>query len=150
MVKNRPANAGDLRDTVLIPGKIPWRRHGNPLQYSCLENPMDRGAWWVTVHRVAKSWTRLSQLGMHTPRRKGYGVLNISCSSAGSPPSLSTSIKSAALNILMTQKQYKHRLTEQSSTTREKRYDPCPHYQNNIWPHCEEKGVINRPTPLFN
>ena len=40
--------------------KIPWRGgHGNPLQYSCLENPMDRGNWWATVHRVAKSWTLL-------------------------------------------------------------------------------------------
>ena len=39
--------------------------HGNPLQYSCLENPMDRGAWQATVHRVAKSWTRLKQLCMH-------------------------------------------------------------------------------------
>ena len=41
-------------------GKIPWRRHGNPLQYSCLENPMDRGTWWATVHGVAESWTQLS------------------------------------------------------------------------------------------
>ena len=39
-------------------GKIPWKRHGNPLDYSCLENPMDRGAWWPTVHKAAKSWTR--------------------------------------------------------------------------------------------
>ena len=38
-------------------GKIPWRRHGNPFQYSCLKNPMDRGAWWATVHMVAKSGT---------------------------------------------------------------------------------------------
>ena len=46
----------------LIPGsqKSPGGRNGNPLQYSCLESPMDRGAWWVTVHGVAKSWTRLS------------------------------------------------------------------------------------------
>ena len=47
MVKNLPANAGDLRDGGLIPGseRSPEGRHGNPLQYSCLENPMDRGAW---------------------------------------------------------------------------------------------------------
>ena len=44
-------------------GKIPWRRNGNPLQYSCLKTPMDRGAWWATVHRVTKSQTQLS---MHT------------------------------------------------------------------------------------
>ena len=46
--------------------KVKWW-HGNPLQYSCLENPIDRGAWWATVHRVAKSWTWLKWLGMHTP-----------------------------------------------------------------------------------
>ena len=43
-------------------GKIPWRRKWHPFQYSCLENPMDRGAWWATVHRVTKSWTWLSDL----------------------------------------------------------------------------------------
>ena len=47
-------------------GKIPWRRHGNPLQYSYLGNPMDKGAWWATVHRVAKSRTRLKWLSVHT------------------------------------------------------------------------------------
>ena len=58
-VKNPPANAGDARDTGLIPGsgRSPGEGHGNPLQYSCLENPMDRGAWKVTVQRVANSWT---------------------------------------------------------------------------------------------
>ena len=47
MVKNLPADAGDLRDVSLIPGseRCPEGRHGNPLQYSCLENPLDRGAW---------------------------------------------------------------------------------------------------------
>ena len=45
---------------------IPGGVHGNPLQYSCLENPMDRGAWRATVHRVAKSWTRLKRLTTHT------------------------------------------------------------------------------------
>ena len=62
VVKNLPANAGDARDMGLIPGsgRFPGKGHGNPLQYFCLENPMDRGAWKATVHRVAKSWTRLS------------------------------------------------------------------------------------------
>ena len=46
-------------------GKISWRRAWWPLQYSCLENPTDRGAWWVTVHGVAKSWTRMKWLSMH-------------------------------------------------------------------------------------
>ena len=66
VVKNLLANAGDERDAGLIPGsgRSPGGRHGNPLQYSCLENSMDRGAWWVAVHRVAKSWTRLKQLSI--------------------------------------------------------------------------------------
>ena len=59
VVKNPSANAGDIRDAGSIPGsgKFPEGGHGNPLQYSCLENPMDRGAWRATVHRVAKSQT---------------------------------------------------------------------------------------------
>ena len=61
MVKNPPGNAGTLRDEGSIPGlaRSPGGGHGNPLQYSCLEIPMDRGAWWATVQRVKKSWTRL-------------------------------------------------------------------------------------------
>ena len=52
MIKNLPANAGNLRDAGLIPGsgRSPGERNGNPLQYSGLETPMDRGTWWVTVH----------------------------------------------------------------------------------------------------
>jgi len=59
VVKNPPANAGDVRDMGSIPrlGRSPGGGHGNPLQYSCLENLMDRGAWWATVHRLAKSQT---------------------------------------------------------------------------------------------
>ena len=55
VVKNLPANAEDVRDVGLIPGSGRSSRggHGNPLQYSCLENPMDRGAWWATVHSVS-------------------------------------------------------------------------------------------------
>ena len=59
MVKNLPANAGDL-DLSLGSGRSPGEGNGNPLQYSCLESSTDRGAWWATVHGVAKSWTRLS------------------------------------------------------------------------------------------
>ena len=57
VVKNLPANAGDLRDVVSIPGSGRSTGGGrdSPLQYSCLENPMDRGTWWATVHRIAKS-----------------------------------------------------------------------------------------------
>ena len=59
VVKNPPANAGDVRDAGSIPGsgRFPGGGHGNPLQYSCLENPMDRGAWWAIIHGVAKSQT---------------------------------------------------------------------------------------------
>ena len=56
VVKNPPANAGDIRDTGLILelGRSPGEGNGNPLQYFCLGNPMGRGIWWVTVHRIAK------------------------------------------------------------------------------------------------
>ena len=59
VVKNSPTNARDVRDTVLIPGsgRFPGGGHDNPLQYSCLENAMGRGAWWATVHGVTKNWT---------------------------------------------------------------------------------------------
>ena len=59
MVKNPLANAGDIRDAGLIPGpgRSPEEENGNPFQYSCLENPMNRIAWWATVHGVAKSQT---------------------------------------------------------------------------------------------
>ena len=61
VVKNLPAKAGDLRDMGLIPGsrRSPGGEHGKPLQYSCLENPMERGAWWAIVHRVEESRTQL-------------------------------------------------------------------------------------------
>ena len=57
MVKNLPANAGDMRDVGSILGsrRSPGVGNGNPLQYSYLENPMDKRAWWATVHRVAKN-----------------------------------------------------------------------------------------------
>ena len=59
MVKNLPASVGDVRDPGSVPGsgRSPGGGHGNSLEYSCLENPMDRGAWWATVHGVAKNWT---------------------------------------------------------------------------------------------
>ena len=60
--KESTYNAGDIKDTGLIPGlgRSPGEGNGNPLQSSCLENPMDRGAWWATVHGVTKSQTQLS------------------------------------------------------------------------------------------
>ena len=61
VVKKLSASTGDVRDVGLIPGsgRSPGERNGSPLQYSCLENPMDRRAWWATVHGVTKSQTRL-------------------------------------------------------------------------------------------
>ena len=57
-----------------------WRRNGNPLRYSCLENPVDRGAWWAAVHGVAQSRTRLKQLSMHACVGEGNGnPLRYSC-----------------------------------------------------------------------
>ena len=68
MVKNLPASAGDIRDVGSIPGsgRSSGGGQGNPLQYSCLESPMDRGTWQATVHRVAKSQSQLSDLA-HMP-----------------------------------------------------------------------------------
>ena len=65
MVKNPSANAGDAFSVPGL-GKSPGGEHGNPLQCSCLGNPMDRGAWRAPVHRVAKSWTQLKQFSTHT------------------------------------------------------------------------------------
>ena len=62
MVKNLPVHAGDTREVGLIPGsgRSPGVGNGNLLQYSCLENPMDRGTWRATVHGGTKNWTQLS------------------------------------------------------------------------------------------
>ena len=67
VAKNPTANAGEVRDPGSIPGsgRSPGGENDNRLQYSCLENPMDRETWWATVHRVAKSQTQLKQLNMH-------------------------------------------------------------------------------------
>ena len=68
VVKNLPAKVGDVREEVSIAGlgRSPGGGHGNPLQYSCLENPMDRGVWWATVHGVAQSQTQLKRLSTHS------------------------------------------------------------------------------------
>ena len=71
VVKHLPSNVGNLGS---IPGsrRSPGGGNGNPLQYSCLENPMDRGAWWATVHGVAKSWTRLSDFTFTFRKSQGW------------------------------------------------------------------------------
>ena len=94
--KEPTTNAGHAGDVGSIPGsgRSPGGGNGNPLQYSCLENPMDREAWWVIVHGVAKSWTRLKRL---SPAQHNLlwascgpaclpGVLRIKGEPAGSGP----------------------------------------------------------------
>ena len=72
VVKNLPVNAGNIRDVGSVPGlgRSSGGGHSNPLQYSCLENPMDRGTWRATAHRVARSQTQLKQLSMHVPKER--------------------------------------------------------------------------------
>ena len=67
MVKNLPTSVEDIREAGSVPGsgRCPGGGHGNPLQYSCLQNPMDRGAWRATVHGVAKSRTQRKQPSVH-------------------------------------------------------------------------------------
>ena len=67
VVKNLPANEGDIRDRGSIPelGRSSGGGHGNPLQYSCLENPMDRGAWRATIHGVAKTMYATEHARIH-------------------------------------------------------------------------------------
>ena len=67
VLKNPSASAGDVRDMGLIPGwgRSPGGGHGNPFQYSCLKHPMDWGAWWATVHSIAKNQTWLKRLSTH-------------------------------------------------------------------------------------
>ena len=76
VLKNPPGKVGVTGDTGLIPGsgRSLGVGNGNPLQHSCLGNPIDRGAWWVTVYGVAKSWTRLSE---HTYRRLRIDFLDL-------------------------------------------------------------------------
>ena len=76
VVTNPPADAGDIRDASLTPGLggSPGGGHGNPLQCSCLENPMDRGAWQATVRSVAKSRTQLSLHAHTSPALEAPGL----------------------------------------------------------------------------
>ena len=79
--KNLPDNEGDVRDTGSISrsGRSPGGGHGNPLQYSYLENPRDREVWRATVHRVAKSWTQLKRFIQETLQRKNKPCWQLTC-----------------------------------------------------------------------
>ena len=72
MVKNLHANAGDIKDAGSIPGsgRSPGEGNGNPLQCSGLENPMDRGSWWATVHEITNSQIRLKRMGMRQAQKR--------------------------------------------------------------------------------
>ena len=89
VVKNPPVNAGDIRDAGSVPGSggSPGGGHGDPLQYSCLENPMDRGAWQATDHRAAESDTTRDLA--HTRRFSLSSVLESPGGSAGKEPACS-------------------------------------------------------------
>ena len=82
-VKNLPAMQ-ETQETGSVPGsgRSPGGGHGNPLQYSCLETPMDRGAWWATVHGVARSQTRLKDLSVHACKYL-YALVSIRLVSVG-------------------------------------------------------------------
>ena len=77
MVKNLPANAGDIKDVGLIPesGRSARGAQGNPLQYSCQENPTDMRVWQAMVHRIKKSWALLKRLSTHTNDRNKLNTL---------------------------------------------------------------------------
>ena len=87
MVKNLPANAGDVRDASSIPGwgRSPGEGNGNSLQYSCLGNPMDRGAWRATVHGVAKSRTQMTHTHIPSVRTKSWTKLDLTWSKPPTP-----------------------------------------------------------------
>ena len=75
--ENCTSSVGDTGSVSEL-GRSPGEGNGNSLQYSCLENPMDRVAWWATVRGVAKSWTRLKQLSTHAERNKNiYYYLSV-------------------------------------------------------------------------
>jgi len=88
VVKNPPANAEDIKDMASIPGsgRSLGVGHSNPLQYPCLENPMDRGAWQATVHGVAKRWTCLSDLACTHVIQVRQKLLVVTSSAGGHVP----------------------------------------------------------------
>ena len=77
VVKNPPAKAGDVKSLIPGSGRSPGGGHGNPLQYSCLKNPMDRAAWWAIVHGVTKSPTRQKWLSTHARVSLGCEIFSV-------------------------------------------------------------------------
>ena len=88
MVKNLPANAGDIRDAGSIPGlgRSPGQGHGNPLQYSCLENPMDRGAWWASCSSWGHTESDMTERNRSKPSTGARAkVFAMACKALGFP-----------------------------------------------------------------
>ena len=126
------ANAGDVGDSGLISGlgRSPGEGNGKPLQYSCLENPLDRGTWWAIVHRITKSWARLSDLACtqkHTrawsPARAGPGLCP--AASGCSPGSLGA-LSTCQTPVYMVSSEKGH-----------------------LWPPCPAQPFQYTPVPLF-
>ena len=92
VIKNLAANAADVRDEGSVPGlgRSHGGGHGNPVQYSCLGNLMDRGAWQAAVQRVANSQTQVKQRGMHTRRIQCQAAMSMKLIPGGSFPTLGT------------------------------------------------------------
>ena len=80
MVKNPPANAGDIRDSSSVSGsgRFPRGGPGNPLQYSCMENPMDRGTWWATIHGLTRVRHNLATKPIFLPE-ESHGQRSLEC-----------------------------------------------------------------------
>ena len=118
VVKNSPANVGDVRVVGSIPGsgRSPGGGHGNPLQYFCLKNPMDRGNWQATIHGITKSWTRLSlHTHTHTHTHPTQAVITEVagiCQASHSRGFLAPNILSSVLciNLLLPQQQNLYRM----------------------------------------
>ena len=102
VVKNLSANAGDKRDVGLIPGlgRSPGG-NGNPLQYFCLEDPMDRAAWRAMVLRVPKSWTQLKWFSTHAHIADGQCCHSFRCRAKGLSPNMHVSILPQTLLLLL-------------------------------------------------
>ena len=105
VAKNLPANAGGPGDVGLIPGsgRFPGEENGNPLQYSCLENPTDGGTWWATGYGVAKSWTRLSDWARTQDKTRPFFVPSSSSPSSYHLPPVTTSMTYFSVNSFVSE-----------------------------------------------
>ena len=161
VVQNLSSNAGDIRDTGSVPehrfrcGKSPGGGRGNPLLCSCLENPVDRGAWWAPVHRIAKSWTRLKWLSPQFYIGLGYNIIiarekldkgKMLCEGRNTDWSCCHKPKSAKncwqlLGARKSQKRYPFRVFRKSVTL------PTPWYEISCTQSCETMNFFSFKPP---